>query len=195
MSGKRHGLLARWPDCRRVAHEPIAGASRMRTHNVWHLAMFEIADGNVASALGILDAWLLPASAQSPLDACDATSLLWRLSTEGVDDEGRWRRISGAFEQALTPGFWPYVDLHAALAHMAAGQKTRTTGDLRQHRTRGRSPTTRPATRPASTTVNNGNGHATHGRGTHLASMLMIAQRDRRAHVIKGTCNGQARHL
>ena len=97
----------------------------MRTHNAWHLAMFDAAQGNVASALGILDAWLLPASAQSPLDACDATALLWRLSTEGVDDDGRWRRISDAFERALTPGFWPYVDLHAALAHMAAGQKAR----------------------------------------------------------------------
>jgi hypothetical protein len=101
------------------------GASRMRTHNAWHLAMFDAAQGNVASALGILDAWLLPASAQSPLDACDATALLWRLSTDGVDDDGRWRRISDAFERALTPGFWPYVDLHAALAHMAAGQKAR----------------------------------------------------------------------
>ncbi len=102
-----------------------AGESRMRTHNAWHLAMFDAAEGNVASALGILDAWLLPASEQSPLDACDATALLWRLSTGGTDDEGRWRRISDAFERALTPGFWPYVDLHAALAHMAAGQKAR----------------------------------------------------------------------
>jgi hypothetical protein len=87
--------------------------------------MFDAGDGNVESALGILDAWLLPSSERSPLDACDATALLWRLATEGIDDAGRWRKVSDAFERTLTPGFWPYVDLHAALAHLAAGQKAR----------------------------------------------------------------------
>ena len=97
----------------------------MRTHNAWHLAMFDTEDGNIASALRILDAWLLPASARSPLDACDATDLLWHLATAGLDDKRRWCRVSDAFERTLTPGFWPYVDLHAALAHLAAGQKGR----------------------------------------------------------------------
>ncbi|HEY2864675.1 MAG TPA: hypothetical protein VGK37_13740 [Casimicrobiaceae bacterium] len=99
--------------------------SRMRTHNAWHLAMFDAELGNVASALDILDTWLLPASAQSPLDACDAAALLWRLTSDGVGDAGRWEKISDAFERATTPGFWPYVDLHAALAHMTAGKLAR----------------------------------------------------------------------
>lgn len=102
-----------------------ATESRMRTHNAWHLAMFDAEAGNVASALGILDAWLLPASAGSPLDACDATALLWRLAVEGVDVEGRWCKVSDAFERTMTPGFWPYVDLHAALAHLSAGKQAR----------------------------------------------------------------------
>jgi 4-oxalocrotonate tautomerase len=97
----------------------------MRTHNAWHLAMFDADSGNVASALGILDTWLLPASMTSPLDACDAAALLWRLAADGVEDDGRWRRISDAFERAWTPGFWPYVDLHAGLAHFSAGQAAR----------------------------------------------------------------------
>ncbi|MEO8157870.1 MAG: hypothetical protein ABI648_08740 [Betaproteobacteria bacterium] len=105
-----------------------AGESRMRTHNAWHLAMFDATHGNVDAALGILDAWLLPASAQSQLDACDATALLWRLAAEGAGDDGRWHRVSDAFERTLTPGFWPYVDLHAALAHLAAGQTARALG-------------------------------------------------------------------
>lgn len=102
-----------------------ATASRMHTHNAWHLAMFDAEGGNVASALGILDGWLLPASAASPLDACDATALLWRLARDGVDDNGRWRRVSDAFERTLMPGFWPYVDLHAGLAHLSAGKQAR----------------------------------------------------------------------
>ena len=118
----RHHEGAQWM---RDQHAHWNGESRMRTHNAWHLAMFDAEQGNVAPALRILDAWLLPASAQSPLDACDATALLWSLATRGVDDKGRWRKISNAFDGTLTPGFWPYVDLHAALAHLAAGQKSR----------------------------------------------------------------------
>ena len=34
--------------------------SRMRTHNAWHLAMFDAEEGNVESALGILDAGCFP---------------------------------------------------------------------------------------------------------------------------------------
>lgn len=99
--------------------------SRMRTHNAWHLAMFDADAGNVAAALGVLDTWLLPASEDSSVEACDATALLWHLASRGVDDDGRWRRISDAFERTMTPGFWPYVDLHAALAHLSAGKTTR----------------------------------------------------------------------
>jgi hypothetical protein len=87
--------------------------------------MFDAEEGNVASALAILDAWLLPASSRSALDACDATALLWRLTSDGVDDAGRWSKLSDAFERIPTPGFWPYVDLHAALAHLTAGKQER----------------------------------------------------------------------
>jgi len=117
----RHREGAQWL---RDQRDHWATESRMRTHNAWHLAMFEVEEGNVASALEILDLWLLPASARSPLDACDAAGLLWRLASEGVDAEDRWREVSDAFERA-TPGFWPYIDLHAALAHLSAGKRAR----------------------------------------------------------------------
>jgi hypothetical protein len=105
-----------------------ATQSRMRAHNAWHLAMFEVEEGNVGPALAILDDWLLPAGAKSALDACDAVALLWQLVEAGVDDDGRWHRISDAFEQTLTPGFWPYVDLHAGLAHLSARKADRMRG-------------------------------------------------------------------
>src|SRR5262245_5662865 len=118
----RPGDGARWM---REQRDKWHTESRMCTHNAWHLAMFDAEDGNLASALGILDEWLLPASEESAVEACDATGLLWRLETEGVDDAGRWLRISDAFEHRLTPGFWPFVDLHAGLAHVAAGKPQR----------------------------------------------------------------------
>jgi hypothetical protein len=117
----RHAEGAQWM---RDQRGHWATESRMRTHNAWHLAMFDAEQGNVASALGILDGWLLPASAQSPLDACDAAGLLWRFASDGVDAEGRWCKLSDAF-QRMTPGFWPYIDLHAGLAHLSARKKAR----------------------------------------------------------------------
>jgi hypothetical protein len=118
----RHRMGAQWM-CEQRAHWKTE--SRMCTHNAWHLAMFDAEDGNIDPALGILDEWLLPASEESPIEACDATGLLWRLAADGVADAGRWLRLSDAFERKLTPGFWPFVDLHAGLAHLAAGKRER----------------------------------------------------------------------
>jgi hypothetical protein len=118
----RYGAGAQWMRDQRAQW---ARESAMRTHNAWHLAMFDVEEGNLASALGILDGWLLPAAVRSPLDACDATALLWRLTLEGVDASVRWRSVSDAFDAAVTPGFWPFVDLHAALAHLGAGEQAR----------------------------------------------------------------------
>jgi hypothetical protein len=115
----------------REQHAQWARESRLRTHNAWHLAMFDVADGNVQSALGILDAWLLPASAQSALDACDAAALLWQLEREGVDCGARWHQVSDGFTRMLVPGFWPFVDLHAALAHLRAGRHAQTQALMR----------------------------------------------------------------
>jgi hypothetical protein len=102
-----------------------ATASRMRTHNAWHLAMFDAEEGNTDSALDILDRWLLPASSTSPLDACDATALLSRLAMGGINDVDRWRKLSDAFVKNMTVGFWPHVDLHAAFAHLQAAETAR----------------------------------------------------------------------
>lgn len=117
----RHDDGARWM---REQRDHWATESRMRTHNAWHLAMFDVGRGNVGSALGILDRTLLPASAESALDACDVAGLLWHLTVAGVKAEARWLALSNVFDR-LTPGFWPYVDLHAAVAHANAGQNAR----------------------------------------------------------------------
>jgi hypothetical protein len=50
---------------------------------------------------------------------------LWRLADEGVDVGNRWFSLSDAFERPWQPGFCPYVDLHAAMAHLRAGQGLR----------------------------------------------------------------------
>jgi hypothetical protein len=118
----RPGRGARWMRAQR-AHWAVP--SRMRTHNAWHLAMFDVDDGHVAPALGILDTCLLPAAHTSPIDACDASTLVWRLAAGGLEVGSRWQSLSEAFHRRWRPGFWPYVDLHAAITHLRANQVAR----------------------------------------------------------------------
>lgn len=99
--------------------------SRMRSHNAWHLAMFDLDVGRADSAISILDGCLLAASDESPVDACDAVALCWRLARAGIDVGDRWSRLSDAFEARWQPGYWSYVDLHAAVAHGEAGKTQR----------------------------------------------------------------------
>lgn len=99
--------------------------SRMRTHNAWHLAMFDFDNGRHDLVFEILDLSLLPAADRGLLDACDAVSLLWRLARSGIDVGRRWNRLSDAFQESWEPGFWPYVDLHAAVAHGEAREPQR----------------------------------------------------------------------
>jgi hypothetical protein len=113
---------ARWM---RTQHAQWAGLSRMCTHNAWHLAMFDVSAGEVESALNILDRALLPASEQGTLDACDAVALTFRIERAGVGVASRWQRLSDAFERSGPAGYWPFVDLHAALAYLAAGHRAR----------------------------------------------------------------------
>jgi hypothetical protein len=118
----RPGAGARWM---RAQREHWAIPSRMRTHNAWHLAMFDVDDERTASALAILDTCLLRAAQTSPVDACDATVLLWRLAAKGLDVGNRWLSLSDAFERIWQPGFWPFVDVHAAMVHLRAGNGLR----------------------------------------------------------------------
>jgi hypothetical protein len=116
------GAGARWM---REQRAQWSVKSRMRTHNAWHLAMFDLDDGRLDSAINILDQCLLPAGDRWPLDACDAVALLWRVARAGVDVGSRWQRLSDAYDGFWQPGFWPYVDLHAAVAHGEARESGR----------------------------------------------------------------------
>ncbi len=102
-----------------------ASGSRMLAHNAWHLAMFELEAGRVDAAAELLDEWVIPHASESAQDAADATALLWRLERAGFDAGVRWPRLSDAWHARGGFGFWPYLDLHAAVAFNAARDDTR----------------------------------------------------------------------
>ena len=94
---------------------------RMAAHNAWHLAQFESASGEPARSLAALDQRLIPEAFTSASSAADATALLWRLQLDGVDPGSRWLLLSDCWNTHSSPGFWPFLDLHAAIAFNAAG--------------------------------------------------------------------------
>ena len=126
-----HALLERGEHARGAAWMKQQEAhwkngSRMLAHNAWHLALFELESGNVDAAVELLDEWLLPHAADSPLDAADATGLLWRLETRGWRARDRWRFLSDCWNATHgCAGHWPYLDLHAAVAFHGAGHHAR----------------------------------------------------------------------
>jgi len=99
--------------------------SRMVAHNAWHLAQFELASGRASRALAALDDWLIPYASGSVSAAADATALLWTLQLDGIDPGSRWSLLSDCWEAYNAPGFWPFNDLHAAIAFNAAGHLDR----------------------------------------------------------------------
>ena len=98
---------------------------RMVAHNVWHAAMFELESDQPARALKILDECLMPQATRSASNAADATALLWRLELDGVDPGTRWSLLSDCWAIHASPGYWPFLDLHAAIAFSAAGHELR----------------------------------------------------------------------
>jgi len=94
--------------------------SQMVSHNAWHAAMFELESGQSARALEILDESIMPRITRAASDAADATALLWRLELDGIDPGARWSLLSDCWVAHASPGYWPYLDVHAAIAFSAA---------------------------------------------------------------------------
>jgi len=87
--------------------------------------MFELEAGRADVAADILDESVLPHAHASAQDAADGTALLWRLERAGFVAGSRWRLLSDAWLARGGFGFWPYLDLHAAVAFHAAHDEPR----------------------------------------------------------------------
>lgn len=108
--------------------------SFMFTHNWWHVALFDIASGDVSHALDIYDkrCWgVEPAYSQ---DQIGAVSLLARLEFAGVDVGGRWQQLRPFLETRGDDVIQPFLSLQYlyGLAKASSPQATRLLELMRQ---------------------------------------------------------------
>ncbi len=59
------------------------------------------------------------------LELVDASALLWRLHLEGEAVGDRWSPLADAWGRVLTPGYYPFNDMHATTAFIGAGDLER----------------------------------------------------------------------
>jgi tetratricopeptide (TPR) repeat protein len=91
-------------------------------HNWWHLALYYLERSEYDRVLGLYDASIHPAPTGIAMELLDAAALLWRLHLRGVETGRRWVDIADSYDPMAEDGFYPFNDMHAAMAFVATGR-------------------------------------------------------------------------
>ncbi len=98
----------------------------LNVHNSWHYALYLLQGADVRGALAVYDRVLHhDGSEDVALELLDASALLWRLHLEGEEVGDRWQPLAQAWGRLLTPGYYPFNDMHAAMAFIGANDLER----------------------------------------------------------------------
>jgi len=91
-------------------------------HNWWHLALFHLGLGDIATVLELIDRRILGSESAVVLDMIDASALLWRLHLRGIDVGPRWQALAERWSALAEAGNYAFNDLHAMMAFVGAGR-------------------------------------------------------------------------
>ena len=96
-----------------------------RVHIWWHKALFHLELGQYDAALALYDGPLLASTRPVALSLTNASALLWRLDTLGVDVGDRWRELADLWEGHADGNCLVFADIHAAMAALRSGREAR----------------------------------------------------------------------
>jgi len=98
----------------------------LNVHNSWHYALYLLQGGDTDGALAVYDRMIHHDDSQdSALELLDASALLWRMHLEGTPVGDRWAPLAAAWARILTPGFYPFNDMHAVMSFIGNGELDR----------------------------------------------------------------------
>jgi len=94
----------------------------IRSHNWWHVALLELAAGDVDAALRRYHERVTGAAPESVLEHVDAISLLWRIELAGRRTDAEWRALAPHLEGRPGEQIFPFLNAHYAYALVRAGR-------------------------------------------------------------------------
>lgn len=77
-------------------------------HNWWHLALFHLERGEIATVLELFDGPIRSPNSPLILDLLDASALLWRLHLRDVPLGDRWQALTDGWEPQATAGNYAF---------------------------------------------------------------------------------------
>jgi len=90
-------------------------------HNFWHWALYYVEKGDYEGALNIFDTEILPrCSADRTFQLSDGSSLLYRLTFEGVDVGDRWQQLCRMWKGHADDHFLAFTDSHMLMSTIGA---------------------------------------------------------------------------
>jgi hypothetical protein len=102
---------------------PDWAQSFFAVHNWWHLALYELDQGDGNAALDHYDGPLRGGVSDQPLDLVDASSLLWRLKLVGFEaGQRRWQALAKLWLPHAEDMVYCFNDAHAMMAFVGAGE-------------------------------------------------------------------------
>ena len=96
-----------------------------QVHIWWHKALFHLELGQYDAALALCDGPMRATQRALALSLTNATALLWRLDTLGVDIGKRWREQADLWEHHADGKCLVFADIHAAMPELRSGQVAR----------------------------------------------------------------------
>ena len=93
-------------------------------HIWWHRALFHLELGQYQEALALCDGPIKGTQRPVALSLTNATALLWRLDTLGVDIGDRWREQAALWQGHADGRCLVFADIHAAMAELRSGEES-----------------------------------------------------------------------